>query len=78
MKKRFHHKLKIGHLISLHGNAYFHMLGLTYATGIVTQVRAPGDGFVFKCNETRTLEAVEDGDGELRFLERNNYFETRS
>ena len=65
MKKSFQLKLKIGDQITLYGNSFFHMLGMSYATGRVTQVRLPGDGFVFQCQETGVEETIEDGDGDL-------------
>lgn len=63
--KSFNVSLKKGDNILLYANTYFHMLGISRATGTVTQVRAQGDGFEFKCNETKRTETIEDGDGEI-------------
>lgn len=53
------------------------MMGIPIATGTVVQVRKPGDGFTFRCHETKAVETVEDGDGDLRVLEPNSYYRSR-
>jgi hypothetical protein len=73
MKKSFEVILKKGDVIQLFGNQYLHMMGIPIASGIVEHVRLQGDGFTFNCHETKMLETVMEGDGDLRIISSNQY-----
>ena len=68
MRRQFDVKIKKGDMIQLFGNVYLHMMGLPIATGVVEHVRLTGDGFTFACRETKQVETVMEGDGDLRVL----------
>lgn len=60
--------VKKGDQIQLFGNSFMKMMGIPIATGEIIQVRAPGDGFTMQCSETKNLETIEDGDGEITII----------
>lgn len=75
--KTFAVKVRKGDLIQLFNNAFMVMMGVPIATGRVTSVRLPGDGFEFQCIETGSSEVIAEGDGILKKLPVNGYHRSR-
>ena len=61
-------KVEVGQKIQIKNNEILSIMGAPVATGIVQSIHANNNGFNFKCDQTKSIETANYGDGELEIL----------
>ena len=61
--------LEVGQTVKITNNEILAIMGAPVATGTVQSLHTDNKGFNFKCDQTKAIETVDFGDGQVEILD---------